>query len=524
MEVQKSREPKDWGAIQSFIDSDREGRRWCRDTFNQTERQLEKLFSDGAVLSEEVFDRFLTGYQAYSQLLPHLGLLKMGGSNQEVRTRLYRLPFYSALIESCLSNLLRAIVLLINSISEKDYSEQSDLNPLCSIVVKYGMPKLGNIADTKIRNAISHGRVNTEGLINEIVFHAKVGNKKCIEKLTNYEFDQKIMNTLDVVSGGLLAIGLVIGRHVNSISLNDIRDNYVRLMVGGFAFSDSECRCVNASLIKDKRQLNYVFSIEQSDDETAFRKAGEVLLAAHSTFTEFDWYYVSFLNERLSGNCFRAKKEEIELIKNAKLEPEKLVSLILKRKDIIWYGFGKEDVNEQEVKYFRFPEYEDKKYSVHDLEDVSLDDRKRLKGNVFVNGIDDREEIIDIVAQAIDWVKELNNPPSLVLPTKHGQVEADCVYLTVYRDDNLRDSRELTQNNFNFVCSVEYCTNPDFALREDNNLLKYLYQNKDQNGFTKILWREKKHVLGYDYNQTKRNDPCPCGSGKKFKKCHGSNL
>jgi uncharacterized protein YecA (UPF0149 family) len=21
-----------------------------------------------------------------------------------------------------------------------------------------------------------------------------------------------------------------------------------------------------------------------------------------------------------------------------------------------------------------------------------------------------------------------------------------------------------------------------------------------------------------------RNDPCPCGSGKKFKKCHGANL
>jgi preprotein translocase subunit SecA len=21
-----------------------------------------------------------------------------------------------------------------------------------------------------------------------------------------------------------------------------------------------------------------------------------------------------------------------------------------------------------------------------------------------------------------------------------------------------------------------------------------------------------------------RNDPCPCGSGKKYKKCHGENL
>ena len=26
------------------------------------------------------------------------------------------------------------------------------------------------------------------------------------------------------------------------------------------------------------------------------------------------------------------------------------------------------------------------------------------------------------------------------------------------------------------------------------------------------------------YANVGRNDPCPCGSGKKFKKCHGQNL
>ncbi|MGI8765320.1 MAG: SEC-C metal-binding domain-containing protein, partial [Gemmatimonadaceae bacterium] len=27
---------------------------------------------------------------------------------------------------------------------------------------------------------------------------------------------------------------------------------------------------------------------------------------------------------------------------------------------------------------------------------------------------------------------------------------------------------------------------------------------------------------GADWTNVKRNDPCPCGSGKKFKKCHGA--
>ncbi len=28
---------------------------------------------------------------------------------------------------------------------------------------------------------------------------------------------------------------------------------------------------------------------------------------------------------------------------------------------------------------------------------------------------------------------------------------------------------------------------------------------------------------GVDFSKVGRNDPCPCGSGKKFKKCHGAN-
>jgi preprotein translocase subunit SecA len=31
-------------------------------------------------------------------------------------------------------------------------------------------------------------------------------------------------------------------------------------------------------------------------------------------------------------------------------------------------------------------------------------------------------------------------------------------------------------------------------------------------------------MLPPGWEQTARNDACPCGSGKKFKKCHGANL
>jgi preprotein translocase subunit SecA len=31
-------------------------------------------------------------------------------------------------------------------------------------------------------------------------------------------------------------------------------------------------------------------------------------------------------------------------------------------------------------------------------------------------------------------------------------------------------------------------------------------------------------ALPKDWTNVGRNDPCPCGSGKKFKKCHGAAL
>jgi preprotein translocase subunit SecA len=36
--------------------------------------------------------------------------------------------------------------------------------------------------------------------------------------------------------------------------------------------------------------------------------------------------------------------------------------------------------------------------------------------------------------------------------------------------------------------------------------------------------RTQGQLLPAGWEKTGRNDPCPCGSGKKFKKCHGATL
>jgi len=42
-------------------------------------------------------------------------------------------------------------------------------------------------------------------------------------------------------------------------------------------------------------------------------------------------------------------------------------------------------------------------------------------------------------------------------------------------------------------------------------------------GRTRSLSAATRGAANVDFSSAKRNDPCPCGSGKKFKKCHGAN-
>ena len=39
------------------------------------------------------------------------------------------------------------------------------------------------------------------------------------------------------------------------------------------------------------------------------------------------------------------------------------------------------------------------------------------------------------------------------------------------------------------------------------------------NGGAQVM--EKPKTFKREMDKVKRNDPCPCGSGKKFKQCHG---
>lgn len=95
-------------------------------------------------------------------------------------------------------------------------------------------------------------------------------------------------------------------------------------------------------------------------------------------------------------------------------------------------------------------------------------------------------------------------------------------------NESLKESIDLEKINENSEIEI----NIDFEKLYFNMLdakADYLYELPQWEGiFVKekrkeiqVKWRETKTIV--NENKVGRNDPCPCGSGKKYKKCCGAN-
>lgn len=181
---------------------------WNKDVFTQTYTQLESLFqSHGNLLEidEPIFNYFLMGYNSYCQISDIIMDLRNFNLMQETKTRLYRLPTYTTLLESCLSNFLRVIATLTGRCIGKDYSSQNTLGQLNSIMATSGYSELSNGVNVNIRNAINHGKVLLKKVPGDrICFYYSENHVQKCQEMSLYDFDRVIDDTYDLVSAVFL--------------------------------------------------------------------------------------------------------------------------------------------------------------------------------------------------------------------------------------------------------------------------------------------------------------------------------
>lgn len=496
---------------------------WNKTVYQQTYSQLEELingYTTPIKLNDEIMEHFLIGYNTYKQITDIINDLSKLNDNPEIKNRLYRIPTYVSIVEGCLTNLFRVITLILNQVSQKDFASVKKLNPLCEILKSNGFELLVTAVNVNVRNAINHGGIIFKDNGNIIDFQYTENRQSVICSMKTYEFDNLINEVYDTASGVLLGICSLINNHIELITVDRSKNLFIPFCLLGMELSIPGIHLRSISGLPDCKQLNIDIEIKNSDRTYIGEIAVFLAILVYERYYDYQQYMFFFSNERLQGSWVRFTNQEISDMTDKVRNFGDVMKSVMERGDCIIFEASREQIDMQEIKYYRFPNHSEKEYKLNNVEDASTPDRKRLKAHLFIGDISEKEKILEIIYGSIDWLKRVRNVPSPTIPHKYGTMDADSLYINVYRNDS-RGNKELFSSNGNFVCFVDYNIDGETTLKNGGlpiSIWKQLFHEKLAN--VQIAWREGKFAIR-KVIKIGRNDPCPCGSGKKYKRCCG---
>lgn len=493
---------------------------WNKEICIQTISGLENIINQKTdiIINESIMEYFLIAYHTYIQVSEIINDLSGLNDSHTIKNRQYRIPTYINIVEGCLTNLFRFIALLLNQISEKDYSSIFKMKPLCDVVNKNGFLILTTDININIRNAINHGGVIFKEDGKEIDFHYNENHQSVSCSLQYYEFDKLIENVYDAASAVILGVSSFLNKHWSNVVIDMTQKSFVTFCLYAMKLSIPNIRCRYLSEVADNKQLNVDIVINNPDKTFILQTAIELAMLIYEQYNDYKKYFISFSNERLQTSWIRFTNEEVNEMISKKREFVGVISEAKTRGDVVIFNPSIENVDLQEIKYFRFPNYNGERFSINQVADASLPDQKRLRCNLFIGEANEKEEIIKIIWEGIDWLKGLRNVDSPTLHHKNGDMEADALYINVFRYD-ARKNKDLFPNNENFVCFADYNASGNTTLK-CGSLPPKIWQKfyHEKIGKLDIAWRESKYAIR-NVKKINVNDRCPCGSGKKFKKC-----
>jgi len=492
-----------------------------KETYNQLNAQTHgKSFA----ITEDILESYYIAFDTYKQITEVMRDFSHLNIDVALKNRLYRLPTYTSIAEGCLTNLFRVLALILEQLNGKEYRSQNKLGQLCQIMEQTGFIKLIAHVDVEVRNAINHGGVVFLEDGKKMLFKYMKNHMPQSKSYTYYEFDKVLNDLFDSCTAILLGITEFINEHLTSANIDEASQNdylLFKLLSMRLSLPSLECLDINDSSIGNE-QLNIIMAIEQTDKTFIAQTAIEIASQAHEVYPNYKKYYIQFHHPRMLICFIRFTSEEVQkfLADHTTLNDQLLKAI--KRGDFQWSEPSDEMVDIREIKYFQFPNLQTDAFSINTVENASTEDRKRIKANLFIGEKTNKAEILDCIKKAVEWVASLKNVAILSTKTKHGDMAADSVYLTVFRHDTRKDKTLLPKNE-NFVCFVDYNIDGKTTLASGGVptqiWTQYFHETID---LLQIAWRERTYVSGANkQKQVGRNDVCPCGSGKKYKKCCG---
>ena len=493
---------------------------WNRSVYDEVETGLQKLLSDNpcVTIEEDQFELFIVGYNAYVQVTKVIQDLSVLNDSPAIKNREYRIPTYISIVEGCLTNLFHFVTLLLDQISEKDYASTYKLKSLCEILEKNGFKSLTKHVNINIRNAINHGGIVFKEDGQSIDFRYTERSRGIVSTLNAYEFDQLINDIYDTASALVLGLSVILNNNWDIVHVDKSKKSFSAFSLLEMELSIPQVRCRYISEAPNGNQLNAEFWVQNTDRTYIMQTAIELSILIYSQYNDYDKYYISFSSERLATSWLRFTNQEVNDMVNNKREISAVLSDAIQKKEVLVFNPSTAEVDLQEIKHFRFPNYQCSDYKINQIEDVSLEDRKRLKCRLYIGDTTEKAKILEIIRKSIEWLKTVKNVDSQTIHRKNGTMEADALYINVYRYD-ARKNKELLPSNDNFVCFVDYNASGKTSLVNGGLPRKIWSQfHHEKGGQIEIAWREGKYIIR-SVRKIGANELCPCGSGLKFKKC-----
>lgn len=463
---------------------------WDKDIAKKTYEELSKLLDsfEYSSIPDSAWEHFFISWNTFLGTTESMLETENISSYQETKTRLYRIPSYINILEGCLSNIYKFILLILNeTVDGKDFGSQNKLKPICDVLSKYGFNELISSIDIDIRNSINHGGVVIEK--DSTIFQFNKSGSLEQKKLKYYEFDSLLEKTYDLYSGifmGIIKYFILNPTIFDSINYENL---FLRNEIYKLRLSTPTCKCKYVDFGTFASQVNLHMHLNNSTKENMGQIGLTLALICYDLFPEYENYFIGFSHPRLNASFIKFEKNMVEKAINQEIDLPKLFTETLNKQNAMLWDLNEEEIDEAHAKYYRFPKLENDEWQISKIEDISLEARKRFKCNLFINSIKSKNEVLKIVKSATAELLQLYNPPMLNMSVKHGDIEADMLFITVYIEDK-RNSKELFINNDNFVLSVQYSN-------QKNGFLKH-------GGVMESLWnsyiREKENKLVFAWN------------------------
>ncbi len=394
----------------------------------------------------------------------------------EIKTRLYRIPIYSQILESILSNLFRFLRDIIGAVKRTDYTNQMNLSNLKDILLSSGFSDLFKFVDIDVRNAINHGGIiispwdtlfiYTSGNVKrEKIWTVKDPVGEAVSTLIGARkphFDDFIEGAFDTAGGIIVGFLRFFSRYPEIIfkNIEGIQaDEYLSAEYLCRVLSFPGCKCTNidTGLVGPSSQLNIHFFVSESDHCRLAQHSLEVAIITSEWISNYRRYLVGYRHSRMAPGTIRFRKEELEGILNGQILPKDVVKNVISRGDLgLLFKASDENIDLEVVRNYRYPLLNGGSWKLREIGDASNEEYKRFRANLYVQNGENKCDIRNAVRETIDNLKSVKNPPSPSMKIKHGNMVADAIYLHVFKKRSRRKDRIISLENSNFICLIEW--------------------------------------------------------------------